>query len=242
MNDTTENPKLATIRRLLDLADESSGTSDAERELASQRAAALMAKYAVTEAMLDAGRHREDDPVESLVITVDAVYPLQKAHLMNGIANGLSCKLIRHTGKSDSKLMVYGHRSDLGRVEFLYTSLLMQALDMARSVRDPRIVRPNSSQTRSYRVAWLMGFAHRIEDRMQEGRAEAVAEAGSGAELVLVNRAALALRAARTAVPRTRSSSTSVRNNGGYEAGHAAAGRADLGHARVGGARRAIAG
>ena len=237
MSNEIPESKLATIRHLLALADESSGGTAAERENAAGRAAELMAKYAVTSAMMDAASGRQDDPVEWCTIEIDTVYPPQKRLLINELAQRLSCKAIQiQTGD----MKVFGHRSDVERLEWLYTSLLVQALGMAAHVRDPRIVRPHSSQTRAYRSRWLNGFAVRIGERMDVGRTEAVAEAGSGAELVLVDRKRAAEAALYAAHPRARSRNVTISGGDAYAAGKRAGDRADLGQARVAGGRRAL--
>jgi hypothetical protein len=97
---------------------------------------------------------------------------------------------------------VYGHRSDLERVEFLYTSLLVQAVRMASRANPDHIVSPTAAALRSYRTSWLFGFVARIGERMTAARSEAVEEAvresgQPGAELALLDRTKAAQRALR---------------------------------------------
>ena len=237
----TDEKILAKVRALLGQADEESGATDAERAAYAEKAAELMAKYAISEALLAPGRPAADDPVESRDFVTASPYVNQKGLLLHVIAEALNCTSIYFPRKNRAR--VYGHRSDLDRVEFLYTSLLVQATRQVLNEYPPDyIFEPSAGRVRSYRVSWLNGFVVRIRERMTAGRDEAVRESGTpGAALVLADRSRLAQRALRAEFPHVRKGgSTRSRDASGYYAGKAAGGRADLGHGQVGGNRRAI--
>jgi len=233
-----ESKILARIRALLARTDEDSGCTPAERELAAQRAAEMMAKYAVDQVMLGTTRPA-DDPMERRVVRLEGSYQRPKGTLLNAVAIAMNVKSVR----DQDVVYVFGRRSDLERFEFLFTHLLLQGVHGCASARPAR--RSYSSMTggqvRSFRSAWFYGFAARIHERLTAGREEALREhRGTGAELVLMDRASAALAAAREMFPDLRQSRRVQVNAAGFDAGHAAGGSADLNQPRVGGGARAL--
>lgn len=230
---------LDKIRLLMNQAAEDSGATDAEREAFAAKAAAMMAKYCVDAAMLAAAHgRRDDDVIESRLIVTGNPYAKPKAILLNEIASACGVRLIRAVDRKSCHLV--GYRSDLDRVEMVYTSLLVQAITMVGRTR----TYGNASQVRSFRGNWLLGFASRIGERMTEATRQATAEAapvaGRGAELVLADRATLVRREAESLFSGTRKQKAQVTSANGYYAGAAAGDRADLGQTRVGARRTAI--
>lgn len=251
---------LDKVRALLVKAE--STTFEHEAEAFAAKAAELVARYGL-EQTLRRSPERDDDPMDSKVIILSEPYALTKADLLHQLAKRMSCHVIRRSAQpaypaqpaitlpdgrvlreatpaveaQPARATVYGHRSDLERVEFLYTSLLVQAHRMVRAVRPDR----PGANVRAYRRAWLIGFACRIGERLDALVKTVVEESETpGAALVLVDRAALANAAMRKAHPNMRTTTTTISSRSGFNAGRAAANRADLGQARVGSRRAAI--
>lgn len=244
---------LARIEALLAKADAT--TYEAEAQTYREKAAELMATHAVSEAILDAARtargEHVDDPVETVSVSVTGDYGKPRATLLAAIAKAMSCyPLVSYASRSDrspTAVLLYGHRSDLERVQWLYASLLVQVLRQASRVQAaPRpgyLPRPaTASQTAAARRAYVYGFAVAIGERMRAATTDAAREAGTGTDLVLVKREQAGKDLARQMHPKTtRARAASVSQIGAYKAGKAAGQRADIGQTAVSaGRRRAI--
>ena len=129
---------------------------------------------------------------------------------------------------------IVGGRADLDAVELLFTSLLLQvAQGLAAAEQQAR----RYASPRTFRRAFLLGYAHRIGERLQDARQRATAEAAAERRLDLLP----VLRSRREAVDaavaelfpqvRTSRSRASV-DAGGWFAGRSAAERADVGPRR----------
>ena len=210
---------------------------EAEAQAFADKAAELMARYGVEQAMI-ADRDPASDPVENRTIHLENPYAQAKSLLLHHIAQALNCHMIYSSPSQNNGMafgLLFGARSDLERVEFLYTSLVLQSVRMAVRTHAPHAY--SSSAVSAYRRSWLIGFANRIGERLQASKTQATRDAGTGAELVLVNRQELAQRAAKQAFPNTRKRAATISRGDAYRAGQAAASRADMGQARVSGRR-----
>ena len=123
-------PETKILDRARALLAKAEGTDyPAEAQTYAEKAAEMMAHYGVEQAML-AGLLNAD-PVESREIALTDPYLMTKALLLKHAAVGLNCAMIymqttfRSRGKvirvEDRRGVLWGHRSDLERVEFLYT-------------------------------------------------------------------------------------------------------------------------
>lgn len=128
-------------------------------------------------------------------------------------------------------LHLFGHASDLDRVELLFTSLLLQATHGV--VRAPSRSL-SASGVAADRRAWLAGFTTAVHERLTTAETEAVQAAGSSTDLVLVSRTALVEQAGDDYYGKTQTRKRTLRGSG-YSSGHAAGIRADLGTGHVGG-------
>jgi hypothetical protein len=232
--------KLARIRALLSKAE--STDFEAEAQTYREKAFALMAEHGIEEAMLAASGAVTDD-IETRVIVIPAPYALDKVYLLNAIAQPLNGHVVRYKGTADMYVKLTGYASDLERIELLYTSLLLQqASGAAREMRSGW----NAAQTRSNRKAWMLGFAHEVYARLKAANtvAQTAAEASTGTStaLVLRDRSKAVEEASKAANGRIRKGGARKLNGNGYTEGRAAGARADLGHRRVGGTRRALQG
>lgn len=233
---------LARVRKLLAKAEDPAVT-EAEAESYNTKAAELIARYGIDRAMLAAADAGTDE-ITTIKIGIDNPYSRDKAGLLCNIAHPLRCRALLHRwGQNVSAVTVFGFRSDLERVELLFTSLLLQATTQVTRVR-PEHAYPGESLA-AYRRTWLHGFAGAVFNRLQQSEAGATREhqaapGGRSAELVLRDRNTLVKDAydeeygnLRTAPPRRLSGS-------GYLDGHVAGERANLSTTGITGGHRAI--
>jgi hypothetical protein len=234
---------LARVRKLLAKAEDPAVT-EAEAETYNTKAAQLIARYGIDRAMLAAAGTSADE-ITTIKISLDNPYSRDKAGLLTNIAHPLRCRALLHRwGQTVTAVTVFGFRSDLERVELLFTSLLLQAATQVTRVRPVNAFRGESLA--AYRRTWLHGFAGAVHLRLQKSEANATQEhtasqpGGQSAELVLRDRNALVKDAydvqfgnLQTAPPRRLSGS-------GYLDGHVAGERANLGTTGLRGGRAAI--
>lgn len=149
--------------------------------------------------------------------------------------------------------MVVGFAADLDRVEMLYTSLLVQAFGELAEIRSEEVIgtawRPYSEMTRAERAAgrtsfnrsWLIGFAVRVRERLEEAAQRARQEHDvPGTELVLADRRQQVAMAYEGFFPHRRKIHRTLGSANGYASGQAAGARADIGLTRVGERRYGI--
>jgi hypothetical protein len=235
---------LGRVQALLAKAERTDFPEEAEALLA--KAQDLMARHAISEAMVEAGRARAGDrtgAVTSLRVVVDAPYAGAKRTLLGAVASANSCRTVYLGGGTGSgqPCQVFGHPSDLANVETLFASLSLQAV---RAMVTAPV--PPGDTPRRFRHAFLLAYAARVGQRLREtgeaARAEAQAARGRGAEVavVLARRDAEVDRALREAFPRTRSARSTASSGAGWRSGRSAADRAGLGQRGLGSAGRAL--
>lgn len=237
---TASDPTLNRIRALLAKAENPAATP-AEAEAYTAKAAELMARYGVDQAML-ATDDPSSDPLVERVIDLPPPFARDKRELLGDIALELHCKVIHSTRYDSGQRVVaaklFGHTSDMDRVELLFTSLLVQASHTLAAAQVP----PGEHKA-AYRRAWYAGYSAAIAGRLRAAEARAqqryddehhAAPMGTrSAALVLADRAALVQRAfdemyrdMPTVRPRLLSGSGQA---DGYRAGQ----RADLDGTRI---------
>ncbi len=164
---------LGRIRALLAKA-ESTEFPD-EAEALSTRAQELMARHSIDQALVDAGSGQRDEP-EGCRLPVDNPYEAPKALLVDVVATANRCRAVWHRKLGFST--VYGFAADLGAVELLYTSLLVQATTAmvhAGARRDAY----GRSRTRSFRSSFLAAYAQRIGERLRATADEVTTQAAA---------------------------------------------------------------
>jgi hypothetical protein len=228
---------LERVRKLLAKA-EHPATPVEEAQAFSAKAAALMAQYAIDQALLEAAAPTAATPVVRQ-LTVEAPYALPRTVLLDRVARAHRVRVvIGPDGGSGGRLCtLVGFPVDLEVVDVLFTSLLLQA-STAMLVASTETARP-----KAYRRAFLLGYAETISARLAQVRAETdgAAETGRpGAALVLADRATAVDAVLEQQFPRLRTMRMSTSSAGGLSAGRVAGARADLsaGGARVGAGRR----
>jgi len=219
---------LERVRKLLARAEHPS-TPPAEAEACSEKAAALMSRYVIDQAMLDAARPGAAAPIVSRIV-VDAPYTIAKAVLLDRVAKSFRvCVAIGGDHGAGRRCTMVGFEADVAMTELLFTSLLLQASSamVAASAGHPRV--------KAFRRSFLMGYADMIGHRLSEVRRATEHEAADetpGTSLVLVDRAAKVEQAFADEFPHLRSLRTTVSSASGLGAGQAAGARADLSAAR----------
>jgi hypothetical protein len=233
-----DNPLLDRVRKLLAKA-EAVGTTLAEAEALTAKAAELMARYGIDRALLAADNPDTDRPADR-VITVTNPWARVQAHLLCGLAAPMRCQcvLLPPIGPG-VRVHVFGFSSDIERAEVLFTSILVQMWRGLAATPVPAEVR----SVRSWRRSWLLGFASAVVARVKTAEQHAADQAttptaadGSRAALVLADRRQIIQRSLRDAYPKIRSSRMTYTGSG-YGDGYAKGQQADLGGTRVPGAR-----
>ncbi|WP_020670780.1 DUF2786 domain-containing protein [Amycolatopsis nigrescens] len=229
---------LARVRKLLAKAEDPAVT-EAEAELYNTKAAELIARHGIDNAML-AAEDRDADEITSVRISVENPYSRDKASLLAKVAHPLRCRAIfLRAGNFVYAVTVFGFRSDLERAQLLYTSLLLQATTQLGRVR-PEV--PWQSVA-AYRRTWLHGFATAVQQRLTSAEQRAAVEhgstttAGRSTELVLRDRVDMVDEAYQQEYGDLHVMRRRRLSGGGYLDGHLAGRRADLGATPVSAAR-----
>ena len=214
---------LEKVRALLAKAEGTTFPDQAEAFTA--KAHQLMSEHSIAEAML-----ADPDGTAPAAIRLwhDRPYVKSKSVLLSCVARAAGGRTVFHPGFGVST--VFGFSSDLDAIELLFTSLLLQAstelaeLEQAWS-DDPRRIK-------SFRNSFLVGYGHRVGQRLQAVRADVARHAASSNDAVLpvlASREADVERAVDEAFSQLRPMRTASSNGAGYFAGTIAADRADLG-------------
>jgi len=236
---TESDPQLERIRKLLAKAEDPAVT-EAEAEAYNKKAAELVARYGIDQAMLAAAG--ASDEIGTLKIPMNDPYSRDKASLLTSVAYPLRCRTLLHRyGQKVDSVTVFGYRSDLGRVELLFTSLLLQASTQLTRVR-PDGFFPGESLA-AYRRTWLHGFARAVHERLSHAEEEAVRTAAPGersAELVVRDRAQMVQHAFDEQFGGLRSAAPRRLSGSGYLDGHDAGTKANLDPSALTRRRRAL--
>jgi hypothetical protein len=214
---------LARVRALLAKAE--STAFPAEAEALSAKAQELMNRHAFERALLDADEH-VPQAATSTRLWLDSPYLEAKSHLVAAIAAANRCKSIFHPDLGFVAMV--GDPLDLDITELLATSLLVQAT-RAMVAEGSQISHTGTSRTRSFRQSFLIAYAARIGERLEEATSQAVDSQTDDRLLpVLADRSRVVEDTFQEMYSHTVQKSVSVTNGEGWQAGRAAADRADL--------------
>lgn len=247
---------LNRVRGLLDKA--ASTEFPDEAQALRDKAMELMAAYGIEQAMLEATGRKTADGIILVTITFENPFSFEKSLLLARIAESsmFNCRMvIEKRGKSVMFAEIVGHTSDLERVEFLYTLLLVQAENGMAKVKGnsfdgfytPREV---AAETRQLRASYLVGFANEIGDRLQElaayaqqqnDQTRAAGDTGPSTALVVASRRELVNQAAAEKFGKIVTSAKRKYYKEGVNAGRAGGRNADLGQDRFGTRGKALA-
>jgi hypothetical protein len=216
------------VAKLLRQAEDVAGTP--EESVFQAKAFEILAKYGIDQATVEAARagiNASELPADAIKLSVQitGTYAAAQTMLVNSVARALHCRCVYSRAGGEHVVHVYGMPHHVDRVRVLWDILRPQM------VRQAGTVRPEwGNHVKSYRRAWIAGFASTIGRRIAEQETKAVESAGGGA-LVLyksdVQRAELALRKAH---PRTSGGRTTSFNTSGYTHGQQDGRRAALAH------------
>jgi Protein of unknown function (DUF2786) len=236
-----DDKMLERVRRLLSKAE--GATTESERDAYNAKAAELIARYGIEEALLAAAESGPQQPADR-VVDLEPPYARDKASLLSAVAGPLGVRGVlrstRSTAGTRLSMHLFGMNSDLERVDVLFTSLLVQA------AYGLAVARPADAfeSVAAYRRSWMLGFAYTIQQRLVAAERAAAqradssrrqeAAAGPSVSLVLADRAAIVDRVVAEAYPRLRSAPSRLLSGSGTAEGAAAARRADLGGRRLG--------
>jgi hypothetical protein len=231
---------LRKVRKLLAKAEATDNPREAEAF--SAKAAALIAVH-----RLDVARLTDDGDPEALTVRRVPIgrgaYVRARLALLQAIAGGHDAELVWQAGPDGATALLAGYASDLDAVVVLYESLHLQAAAQMAAVR-----RATPAATQRWRRAFLFGFASRIAEMLDAARERAadwvVTEQPSGAAPLpdLLARAERVRAYASTSFGRVVSAAAPrPALASGWDHGHRAAGRVDVGRARLP-RRRAIGG
>lgn len=226
------------IEALLAKAQDPAATP-AEAEAYTAKAEALMVKWGISDAELEAKRRGQKKGSEKIVTEIVYIAGAEGRNLLQlafAVGEGLGIRVLQSSGKGtmDKRAHLIGFESDVKRVKMLYESLAVQALH-ARAVWYADLDKTGMSGNDKFlaKRQFVWSFASVVGRRLRATRETAVEETkGTGTELVLVDRKArLDEHMAQMKVGKGRS----VRSGGstGRTAGREAGERANLGTNQV---------
>lgn len=197
--------KIETVRALLAKA-ANPAVTDAERDAFTAGAMKLMAKYSITQAMLDAASGKEEGAtLKERTISFSGSYTYERMLLLNSLAQVFSCAgCYQQRGRVVVGYTIVGHGDDIEQVALLWSSLSLQVTNGVIRARLPeqRIFRMSGGEEVSlttFRRNWIFGFRAAVIERLLLARQDASAdyerEHGGSTELVLASRRDRAQRA-----------------------------------------------
>jgi hypothetical protein len=151
---------LERVRGLLAKA-ESSGY-EAEAESLTAKAQELMARYSIDHALLVSTGPTAEKP-GGIRVGVDNPYENEKAMLLDRVARANRCQAIQSSLFGFATVL--GFPADLGAVEVLYTSLLVQ-VTQALLREGSRPIAGGGNRTVAFRRSFQQAFAVRIGERL----------------------------------------------------------------------------
>jgi hypothetical protein len=214
---------LTRVRGLLAKAESTQYPEEAEA--LSAKAQELMNRHAFERALLDADTDREQTAA-SVRLWLDNPYVEAKSHLVAAVAAANRCRSVFYSTLGFVALV--GEEMDLEITELLVMSLLVQAT-RAMVAEGSQITRAGTSRTRSFRQSFLVAYATRIGERLDEAATRAHDPAEDARLLPVLARRSRVVEATFQAMfSHTVQRSVSVTNGAGWHAGRAAADRANL--------------
>ena len=186
--------KIDLIAQLLAKAE---STTPEEAEALTEHAERLMVKYMIDQSVIDARRAREGKTHEQIIqvpVRFEGTYRNDLLEMGAAVVWALGpmrilqSKLDRHT-----VMYIVGFESDVSQAEALVRSLHVQAMIALKSwwyeARDTaEYAYAPESHKRQSRRQFVRAFGQGAAARIRENRKSAVQDAGTGTELVLVDR------------------------------------------------------
>jgi Protein of unknown function (DUF2786) len=212
----------ARVRGLLAKAE--STAFPAEAEAYSAKAQELIARHSIDEA-LASGATAEVLPLARR-IGVDHPYESEKAAVLDAVARANRCRTVWSPELGFTT--VFGFDADIDAVELLHASLLVQA---GRAMARAQQGKAGKARLKAFRRSFLIAYAVRIGERLDQARRAAVAQAADPAGLlpVLASRDVRVRETMNRVFPRTvRARGSRIDSLEGWDSGREAADRAAL--------------
>lgn len=172
-----DEPRMLTRIRALLAKAEATGYPE-EAEALTTKAQELMARHSIDEALLAARTHSRETP-GACRIGVEPPYESAKAILLDAVASANRCRAVWNDDLGFTT--VVGFEPDLEAVELLFTSLLVQGTTaMTRAEAGQRA--GGRKRTKTFRQAFLMGYAQRLGRRLADGAERVTAAADGGTD------------------------------------------------------------
>lgn len=214
---------LARVRALLAKAE--STQFSAEAEALSAKAQELMNRHAFERALLDADTEQRPSAA-STRLWLDTPYTEAKANLVAVVAKANRCRSVFYAKLGFVALV--GDELDLEITELLATSLLVQAT-RAVVAEGKHTTGAGTSRTRSFRRSFLISYAIRIGERLDQAATRAHDPAEDARLLpVLADRSRVVDETFQDMFSHVVERSASITNGAGWHAGRSAADHADL--------------
>lgn len=242
----TDEKTLEKVRKLLAQAEDQAGTP--EGEVFSKRAEEMMIRHGIEQDVLDAAEGKGKGDLGATRLFLPTPYAKEKSALAGAIIDHNQCQGVVHwkrtrTGRlsagSGLTVSVYGFDRDRSTVEFLFTSLSVQAVKGMHAA-----FVPIDEDPATFRASWMLGFANGVRQRMAEMSLRAQRDADStstGAAVVLADKQSQVEQYVASLYPHV-SQGRAMRTSGsGVGAGRRAGRSADLGQQRFSGGRKQLA-
>jgi hypothetical protein len=224
---TSQGPASKVLAKVRALLAKAEGTDfPEEAEALSAKAQELIARHAIDAVEADLDDADTHQPITFRRLWIDPPYILPKGMLAHAVAEANHCKSV--LSEQLGFVSLIGQARDVDGSELLITSLLVQA-DRAMLRHGRSEDRYGRSRTTSFRRSFLISYASRIGERLQQAADSTVAASTRRTEVVpvLARVDERVGKATDRLFPAMTSRGTSVSNGAGWAAGRAAA---DLAH------------
>lgn len=231
----------AKVAALLAKAERASTPEEAEAFFS--KAQDIMQRKGIEEARVWAARKgtSADKISREAVVLKRSGYFNSMSELWIQVSEANGVRVLRRTQKdwgTGAGVLLVGWQSDIERVKVMVASMMIQCVTEARRGLPEEYKEMGATEIGKWRVAFRMAYARRIGYRLREQirltRVEVEKESGSDFLPALRDRGqAVDDFFSRQPSKKARASNKSY-NADGYQSGHEAANRADLGNTRVG--------
>jgi Protein of unknown function (DUF2786) len=226
---TLDDKILSRVRGLLAKAE--STTFEEEADALLSKAQELMARHAIDIAMLEASKPNNAAAAGAVArrVHIDDPYFDSKTILLSVVSQANHCRSV--TDPTFGLVTVFGFDADQDIVELLFTSLLAQATSAMVAVGRSKD-RNGTTRTKSFRRAFILAYATRIGERLEEAKAAATqsaqSELGDSFLPVLASRVERVDVAVNEMFPKLKQTSSRISNMDGWHAGRDAADQATI--------------
>lgn len=167
------NPIIAKIEKLLRLSRDQDGTP--EGETAARLASRMMAAHAIDMANIDLDKQAEDDPMERQDMKVRS--SVWRRQLANVLAQHCNCRTAYTSNQfSGQHIYMYGHRTDIELLRYLYDICERQIEESARryvnSMGDWYSRGEKKSLGNDFRRSAVVGLRTKLDEIRKETKQE----------------------------------------------------------------------